>query len=1599
MNSIHAEPTIKPLSAKVNHSSAPLLVDRRTQSSTKSNGESTPVVPPRGKKSHKKSQAPPPPEIAVNTAKRSESESSSDSNMSTDSNNLKVRKRDSDRDRRRGRVGSDLAIQLEAYINSQEHTYDEVNSSKVIKKANAPPCHLDDNAVAKLEEFAQGRRIDILDILREEGERLGMGLNIQHTKGPNSVIQGVFVKNVNPGGAADRAEGATEGLCAGDELLAVNGDILREKTYSETVKLLSDLPLNVQVVVARERDYDDVDSTDKWLTRNAENGLQQVKLNENQLWMKIEKNGLQHVSPHTSMKNLDQETRYLWQMVESLPTMRDSYNPEGSQSSLEGTKNGPIYASPGELTQSEEEIVRSQETSSLNTTASENSLPRKIGSPLPEVPVSDRDEGSLTSPNFSVDMSDNEEDLDDLLMLETEVLSDTESYDEEEHRYSMPLPKSEGVVPDQGEQFESTPSPEVEEETIVPEEKNHVYATMGPFQDEDEEVDMTTGERVYDTPPEYWQENKGDPEMLHLTDPPITDIDDLISDNEEGDESEITKPPPIEPKKDDFMEALKMLTDDDTPVVQENRDYETMSMSGDEDEQDSEMPEEELREITSSPEKDFKNLDIDEDFASTPMIPALTPPTDSSSFDFGLPDSKNSTLEHSISGTPMLPPLPFDSSPEMTPPPTFTTPPPLPATLPPPLRSPSTRSINEPPVMKILVEDTESCPEGYTAITPVDSGQTFAAPPINEPLYVDPDAAQTDGENPSLGNTVDNIFQAALEVPTSPDEVDGVVRRPRPPSLLPLVRPPTAFRDDSSCGSSPEKSFEFTPPPQFMDNSANLETKSLSGESSSSLDISDTSDMDSDDEPPIVSPLTVPPNFNDFSTIHGPEEELEKRRLNKSFSTGSTDLDNKQLLRADTFEFSSSSDDDDELNLSVQTARRNDVSDADTSRTSIENVPVSEPMIQAKTVSPVLTEKILSEQLLKSDSSGSELDPTSPRLPPDGHEFPETSTCQTVAFVKRAESPNGKDVITPSKKPASPDGSAQAALVQAVQNSALSRPKNFDKPILPKKPLLPGAPTTAVPGQKPPTSPKPSPRSLTFGSETLSPRKSPPARIRGVDMSPPGSFAERAAKFGPVLKRNTPPISPRSTPPISPRNTPPMSPVSPWEGKKPGSPFSRSPPRLVSPTPKSGPESPKSLSTEESKQIPVVEDVIAATQVKEEKCAPPLLPEKLETTNSTTESSDSKKSPNSKEVSPQISPRSERLKSPDSKSSVPPLKMGASPLRPSILETNRSSSPSPKLKGLSVPKKLSSTTSTSSPSPTGMPKVGVGLGKAPPVLLPMKTSPASSQQSSSLSKPKQLNVKRFSWGTKSSSDEATSPSTTPSVESPKSPKPKAMMPLRRLHGGHHNPLKTLNNELNKAESILKPDTPEVITVNRVGESQISPSINKSMDLPKFNRNDRPDSGIGTLEKDATTPLSQSPPSSKPVLPPKPPSSPIPNEEEEDMPPALPVKSNQRLSPEINEEAPPPLPSSAPPPLPTSTPPEMEQTKAATLNSAPPSNDDDEDDNNDEAPALPSVPPPTLDASPSSAADVSVSTPDPEEGVLEITVRKSIDFSFEFVLVY
>ena len=86
-----------------------------------------------------------------------------------------------------------------------------------------------------------------------------MGLSIESTGGDSDPIKGVFIQNIIPGGAADRATGGSRGLCVGDQILAVNGTPLATVSYSETINYFREMPLLVMFLVQRQSPVLDFD--------------------------------------------------------------------------------------------------------------------------------------------------------------------------------------------------------------------------------------------------------------------------------------------------------------------------------------------------------------------------------------------------------------------------------------------------------------------------------------------------------------------------------------------------------------------------------------------------------------------------------------------------------------------------------------------------------------------------------------------------------------------------------------------------------------------------------------------------------------------------------------------------------------------------------------------------------------------------------------------------------------------------------------------------------------------------------------------------------------------------------------------------------------------------------------------------------------------------------------------------------------------------------------------------------------------------------------------------------------------------------------------
>jgi hypothetical protein len=93
--------------------------------------------------------------------------------------------------------------------------------------------------------------IEVLVIHRLPGEKLGMGLSIESQGDDNDPVEGVFVQNITPGGAADKATGGKHGICIGDEILEINGTPMNAVSYSETIAFFRELPLRMILRVKR----------------------------------------------------------------------------------------------------------------------------------------------------------------------------------------------------------------------------------------------------------------------------------------------------------------------------------------------------------------------------------------------------------------------------------------------------------------------------------------------------------------------------------------------------------------------------------------------------------------------------------------------------------------------------------------------------------------------------------------------------------------------------------------------------------------------------------------------------------------------------------------------------------------------------------------------------------------------------------------------------------------------------------------------------------------------------------------------------------------------------------------------------------------------------------------------------------------------------------------------------------------------------------------------------------------------------------------------------------------------------------------------------
>ncbi|XP_022110255.1 uncharacterized protein LOC110989876 isoform X2 [Acanthaster planci] len=1082
---------------------------------------------------------------------------------------------------RKGRVGSDLANEYEAYLHSCQNSNNFGRDKHDIheeEKENR------EQAKDAFRELAPGKQIDILQICRSPGEKLGMGLNIQHTKGQNSVIQGVSVKNITPGGASERATGGKRGVCVRDTILALGESILQFMTYAETVKLLSELPVNVQVVVARETPDPPLENhsptlTDTMGNLNDNSQPKGVAQSENKYWELIEQSEPSAILVNASrlMNTTDAEkrngitleyrTQELWNTIESCTSNSITKEPtenandaivDSVAEQLDNHRGGI----PDGLAKDEAEVAMADWVpGSPKAVSKKICLANENHSMYPDEDSSDTDEED-----------EEDEDIGDLLMLDTEMTDDEE--DETlvtRHRYSMPLPKL--PTDSQQEADQKIPCDQIK---VMMKQTEEFPLSHQPV-DSDNLIGHTG----------RFEEQ----EAMDTSDPPVTDIDDLILSEEEnvmemdkneeamagvGKLSILPETPNLptfggEDEVDvghhglgnqlpsDILEE-EILTRNDTPVfsprplMQDSVIGHNVHDSDDEDD--------------SRPEVDTEKSN-DED-AIPPPLPSTSPPkefTSESSQDL-TPISphkeeedstdghqgKNSQVQSNLMRSMFLPkkastePLANKGSqglPLLAKPKTLLT---LPAT-----RNRESASQLHPLTLSLKTP----IPLVATSLKPEKNPTHALSSPQDDKLTIDGSGlaeAESKPANDSqdscreLSSAVEDIFASVTDTPEDfpldnsmeiimehPEDAstEALLNVPSPgspgraPSLL--MRPPTGFGDDSlsSC-SSPDK--------EYQPIVAGLQRERAASESSSSLNLSDTSDHVSEEDFQPVSPLPsdtpltpFPETFSNLNTTNSNSNDTAQLRLfQRGHSLDDSAIQGRKVIRANLAAFNFDQDSSDEEILPSHVClNRHKTCNSDS------KAPLKSDQVSAKQKSSLtpevitraerskannsskeaqLDEKLESptshpiHKLDKSDSSGSDsVAPTSPRLPPDGHESPEQiSKCPSAGN-------------SPSSSPTVTDKTGSDTLLEKTPTPTVTEVVQSTHAVETAKPIevgkeLASSPETLV-----------SPPDKSFTSVNLL-----NAQKEDQNETTPTSVKERASIFGPVVHRRTPAGSPKS---------------------------------------------------------------------------------------------------------------------------------------------------------------------------------------------------------------------------------------------------------------------------------------------------------------------------------------------------------------------------------------------------------------------------------------------------------------------------------------
>ena len=1413
------------------------------------------------------------------------SEEDVDMNMSSSETKNAVMRVARTEHKRLGRVGSELAAEFEAFVSAQTLKNDSlpwVESQKVAKELLGLQEHFTQEELSELKHHADGRRLEVLTIERLIGEKLGMGLNIQHTQEENSLTQTVQIKTVQEGGVADRATGGSSGMVVGDEILAVSNQILKNRPYLDTVQILSNLPLRVKVVVARaEEDSEDDDSMGQDSRESESNSSGRSSCGDNRfqeedIWKRIENTRVDNVlgvylSPKNSHLQINEKTKHTW-----------DNKSEDIWQKVEGKQNSNVYLKKENIRANFVNDVKSlQHSSRLSPTHKKHKQQLKFRSrsPSPRTPALGEDTLSRDSSptvSFSMDVTDeNEDDLEDLLMLETEPLSEQEEDDDDGN--------------------------DREEKSVYYTPQESQNASNLKFM---KSLKVDLDDSLYQTPSENFGSKDTLDEGLGGNDPPVTDIDDLLASDDgymETEESDLRNSPPNSTKGNksqvagspryEQRRARHHLRNDAKGIVKSSPVISSMKQK---------------MEITVSKEAPVVSTSPPPVQTPSPRTsPTRSTPSPQSSKERSpvkSPDSLNSNEPESVvkrdkkelSGVSrryrssrvdkdvfkqrrnMFEAASKDAAPL-----------PLPVNKP---KTPSTAQTKS--KLSAISPETPTAPSVQANVSSSKSSSTHnvisrsATPkandiPASEQVSMQSNADVAKPESPkngqdqevfgadiramsSVASSMERLNEAKSPEPANPlaSAVDHIFASVMDDALedtsneglylgetsqtdisvssdtkmdMPVMRPPTGFRDDSSLEPS-QSHLEDLDSDDDVDDDDNI-PDNIADESDSEEDLSGSSSS-SGGSNGRRDTFDCQPNWDHRKgTVIKVVSPVVARSKAMSPPTVA-----KKLLKADALNFNSDSSDDE------QETPKGPI---------ILPLPANllEKQIKSKAVKKEVTPAVSSAEkafqgqddhssekgdsprnnVEHTDSLTSDETPMSPRLPPDGHEFPEQiPKCSSPASSNNAgtspkDSSTVQKITSPdsSTSPVVPESSvvARASPEQSTPSAKPSLPKKPDLSMLAlssKSPVSPTAPTAKMSlaslssqsqNKTQPTFFKDvklkSPPKVGSDDVFTSPRTSPKLGSPKFGLNRWGSreksdgdediVARRGALFGEVIKRRTSSSSSSTTssPPPTPARTPSPThiPRSKSDGgnKVESSPGQRDHDSLSStisseidevdlendqsspPLPGNPPTD--AQKTENSKFANTDSfnegsdnDVDSSDGVNSSECATVKNPElttkptpssetavvpsksdALKTQNKDSTAAKESKTPSVAPVSKETSLLSRLGNTGTTRSVAPPLKPSPSAIKPSILDSmNTVSSPNQKLKGLSVPKKLTSATSPGSSIQAGQPKVGVPLlssTKPKQMLLPTRGTPATTASAGALSigLKSKLNARRFSW--------------------------------------------------------------------------------------------------------------------------------------------------------------------------------------------------------------------------------------------------------------